>query len=598
MRSPFALIALALWALAIPAAAQELSTSIMRPSSVNPSTGIIAGKLPGSAGPKSYYVSIALEVGALTTQLQISGHPNAQRLLTLQLLDAKAGVADSAFVRAGFGAKDEKTKAFAIDAAGRYLLRLTVEGDETGSFCVLMGGPALPTAHAAGCSEPAAAPAPPASGAPPGPAASTAAESRAVLPAEELSTSIVRPSPIEPRSGVITGRMPGGEAAKTYYLAADLNAGSLLTQIEIAGRSNAGRRVTLELLGEGAGVADSTFVRSSFGTKDEVTRAFAIDASGRHVLRLIVEGEETGTFCLLLGGTALPHSKPQFCPSDAPTLGSAIGAFSPSIMQPSPIDPATGRIVGKLPGGEAVQFYYFAADLFAGQLTTQLQIAGRSNASRRLTLQLLAADARVAESVFVRSGFGSSDETTRTFAIEASGRHILRLILEGEETGSFCVLLGGSALPSATAPSCPTAGGTVAAAVSEKSVEVLVSKCEERLRVGSDFLFDFDRAEIRPEAAPALTEVARHVAAATRKAMIEGHTDAKGTDSYNQALSERRAQAVRTALVALGLPETRLAVRGFGKSRPVAPNQHPDGSDDPEARQKNRRVEIVLATCR
>jgi outer membrane protein OmpA-like peptidoglycan-associated protein len=130
-----------------------------------------------------------------------------------------------------------------------------------------------------------------------------------------------------------------------------------------------------------------------------------------------------------------------------------------------------------------------------------------------------------------------------------------------------------------------------------KAVEVIVSKCEERLRVGSDFLFDFNRAELRAEAAPALAELAHRVIDANKAVLIEGHTDAIGTDAYNQGLSERRAVAVRVALAARGLPVTSLNIRGYGKSRPVAPNQQPDGSDDPDGRQQNRRVEVVINTC-
>ncbi|MDP9137549.1 MAG: OmpA family protein, partial [Pseudomonadota bacterium] len=128
-------------------------------------------------------------------------------------------------------------------------------------------------------------------------------------------------------------------------------------------------------------------------------------------------------------------------------------------------------------------------------------------------------------------------------------------------------------------------------------VEVITSECEERLRVGSDFLFDFDRAEIRPEAHRALTTVAAHIKAAQKAVMIEGHTDSKGTESYNQHLSERRADALRIALNRRGLPDLWLWTRGYGKSQPVVPNQHADGSDDPQGRQRNRRVEVVINTC-
>jgi outer membrane protein OmpA-like peptidoglycan-associated protein len=76
---------------------------------------------------------------------------------------------------------------------------------------------------------------------------------------------------------------------------------------------------------------------------------------------------------------------------------------------------------------------------------------------------------------------------------------------------------------------------------------------------------------------------------------VEGHTDAKGSDEYNQALSERRAASVRTWFVqAAKLPAKSVTAVGFGERQPVADNEKPDGSDDPEGRQKNRRVEVVV----
>jgi outer membrane protein OmpA-like peptidoglycan-associated protein len=216
---------------------------------------------------------------------------------------------------------------------------------------------------------------------------------------------------------------------------------------------------------------------------------------------------------------------------------------------------------------------------------------------------------------------------TKSFPIDSAGRYVIRLTAEGKETGTYCVLMGGAAMPNATAASCPVAAAAAAAApvtpatpivspvapavrvlqvpapvvaapAPQRSYEVIVSKCEERLRVGSDFLFDFDRAEVRPEAGSTLDEIAAHLAAANNAVMIEGHTDAKGTDTYNQTLSERRAISVRASLTTRGMPVDRLNIRGFGKSRPVAQNERPDGSDDPEGRQKNRRVEVVLNTCK
>jgi outer membrane protein OmpA-like peptidoglycan-associated protein len=70
---------------------------------------------------------------------------------------------------------------------------------------------------------------------------------------------------------------------------------------------------------------------------------------------------------------------------------------------------------------------------------------------------------------------------------------------------------------------------------------------------------------------------------------IEGHTDSIGSDSYNEALSQRRAEAVATALETRGVPATRIEAVGRGKSAPVA------GNDTSAGRQQNRRVEILFS---
>jgi outer membrane protein OmpA-like peptidoglycan-associated protein len=74
-----------------------------------------------------------------------------------------------------------------------------------------------------------------------------------------------------------------------------------------------------------------------------------------------------------------------------------------------------------------------------------------------------------------------------------------------------------------------------------------------------------------------------------RNVLVEGFTDSTGTAAHNQELSERRAGAVRTALVDMGIAGDRVSVRGYGESHPVAAN------DTAQNRQLNRRVEIVLS---
>ncbi|MGI5125427.1 OmpA family protein [Pseudonocardia sp. CA-107938] len=113
-------------------------------------------------------------------------------------------------------------------------------------------------------------------------------------------------------------------------------------------------------------------------------------------------------------------------------------------------------------------------------------------------------------------------------------------------------------------------------------------------RLPSDALFAFGKADLSPAASGAIDALAKQVTAKSGTVTIEGHTDSIGGDAENQKLSEARAAAAQKALAdKLGSGFTYRTV-GFGETRPVAPNTKPDGSDDPDGRAQNRRVEITV----
>ena len=105
-----------------------------------------------------------------------------------------------------------------------------------------------------------------------------------------------------------------------------------------------------------------------------------------------------------------------------------------------------------------------------------------------------------------------------------------------------------------------------------------------------DVLFDTGEAELRSGGERTVARLADFMDEyPERRVRIEGHTDSVGPAEFNQRLSERRAQAVRNALIDEGISDSRIETRGYGEDHPVASN------DTPENRQRNRRVEIIIS---
>ncbi len=129
--------------------------------------------------------------------------------------------------------------------------------------------------------------------------------------------------------------------------------------------------------------------------------------------------------------------------------------------------------------------------------------------------------------------------------------------------------------------------------VTETENEVLIE-------LAADVLFDFDKANLKPSALSSLQTVAQRIRDTARgDVRIEGHTDSKGSNFYNQSLSEKRANSVRDWLVDHGgLTKVEFLTRGFGETKPAVPNETEKGEDDPSGRQRNRRVEIIINTAK
>ena len=124
----------------------------------------------------------------------------------------------------------------------------------------------------------------------------------------------------------------------------------------------------------------------------------------------------------------------------------------------------------------------------------------------------------------------------------------------------------------------------------------------EKVTLGTDALFAFDRYDLKPTGQTRLTQLASDINRAERLSTVKvvGHTGSKGTDAYNMRLGQRRADTVASYLVSRNVPGSKIAASSMGESQPVAPNTLPNGRDNPEGRALNRRVEVTTVTemCR
>ena len=109
------------------------------------------------------------------------------------------------------------------------------------------------------------------------------------------------------------------------------------------------------------------------------------------------------------------------------------------------------------------------------------------------------------------------------------------------------------------------------------------------LRMPSNVTFAFDSSAVQPQFRPTLDQVSQTLVSYNQTYIdVLGHTDSTGTDAYNQALSERRAQSVADYLSMRGVARARMGIRGYGETQPIASNETEQG------RSQNRRVEVKV----
>ena len=149
----------------------------------------------------------------------------------------------------------------------------------------------------------------------------------------------------------------------------------------------------------------------------------------------------------------------------------------------------------------------------------------------------------------------------------------------------------------AVAPPAPPAAAPAPAPVATPAAPapapVAAKPVSEKVTFAADAFFDFDKAVLKPEAKAKLDDLVGKTSAVALEVIIAvGHTDAVGTDGYNQQLSVKRSEAVKAYLVGKGIEKNRVYTEGKGEKQPVADNKTAEG------RAKNRRVEIEVVGTR
>lgn len=317
------------------------------------------------------------------------------------------------------------------------------------------------------------------------------------------------------------------------------------------------------------------------------------------------------------------------CACGPATTGQAVSSVPPRDAA-STAAPATGSATAFRSFSSALPLSGNGARLVRRANDLVLQLRLRNDGSEPLALNQLGFDEREQLVTLVdvprRAGYAPLvasgpdariGEVTATLAPGAEATYTAVFPAPPQETTSMLVALDGllpAQVPVTTDASVltddpvlqATAGGTASAgAAPADRIGPLIcpngpaprstgTPAASTITLPGDVTFAFGQADLTPAAIAALDELTGRIKAGAGTIAVAGHTDSVGSDGDNQALSQRRAAAVAAALGESLGTDWKVSTEGFGETKPVAPNAKPDGSDDPDGRARNRRVELTV----
>ena len=152
---------------------------------------------------------------------------------------------------------------------------------------------------------------------------------------------------------------------------------------------------------------------------------------------------------------------------------------------------------------------------------------------------------------------------------------------------------GCDGVPAPVSPAAPAPAAPAATPAAPAPAPVIVAPATEKVSFAADAFFDFDKTALKPEGKAKLDDLAEKIKGLNLEAVISvGHTDSVGSDAYNEKLSVKRADAVKSYLAGKGVDASKIYAEGKGEKQPVADNKSSAG------RAKNRRVEIEVVGTR